>query len=120
MPIGIVKIEAKAEIGKDRLLPHGGKEIFIPAAKHVILGRTGIEFEMQEVSNSGVFKFCALPKNELIVRKEIQVGDSSTYDLHPYWFTLSVRDIVAFYKSSQGIGKKRKMAASTVAAATHR
>jgi hypothetical protein len=96
MPLGIVKIEAKAGMGKGKHLPHRGKEIFIPVGTHVILGRTGIEFNLTQGSSNGVFRFCALPKNELIVKKELQLGNSGKYDLHPYWFTLSVKDISAF------------------------
>ena len=96
MPLGVVKIEVKAGMSKGQHLPHRGKEIFIPVDTHVILGRTGIEFSLTQGASNGVFRFCALPKNELIVKKELQPGASGRYDLHPYWFTLSVKEISAY------------------------
>jgi hypothetical protein len=101
MPLGVVKIEAKAGMSKGKHLPHRGKEIFIPVGTHVILGRTGIEFSLTQGSSNGIFRFCALPKNELIVKKELRLGTSGKYDLHPYWFTLSVREISTYCRGCQ-------------------
>jgi hypothetical protein len=78
--------------------------IFVPDGKNITLGRTDIEFRMDYSSNRGIFDFRALPKAELIVTKEIQLGSSERYDLHPYWFTLSVESVTAFCRNAEGIG----------------
>ncbi len=99
MSLGMVRIEAKADIRVRKRVPHSGKRIFIPAGTHVILGRTGIEFNLKKGSNGGVFKFCALPKNELIAEKELQLGDSVACDFHPYWITLSVKEAAEYCRN---------------------
>jgi hypothetical protein len=99
MSLGMVRIEAKADFRAGKRTPHSGKRIFIPAGTHVILGRTGIEFNLTKGSNGGVFKFCALPKNELIAEKQLQLGDSVACDFHPYWITLSVKEAEEFCRN---------------------
>jgi hypothetical protein len=105
MSLGVVEIQRKHDFSPLELLPHSGKQIFIPDGCSVILGRMGIEYSMKAWAMVGVFKFCALPKNELIGKTEIPIGGSRKYDFHPYWLTLAVREVTSYLSEPPKIQK---------------
>ena len=111
--IGIVQIEAKSNVGEDKVLQHGGKRIFIPDGKSITLGRTSIDFGRTTGSDRGVFGFCSLPKKELIGRKDIRLGSSSKIDLHPYWFALSMKEATVLRIRVEKLGKRHRVGIDT-------